>query len=168
MIDELRLSDRNKMMDILLSAGSFDSFNTLEKAEEFPLQAVTVTKEIVRGSGDMKKLLSSVNVFCGFSSFQGNVSKKALSQLMVFLCHRYPRIRKATAEQLYMTLITYDDIVAHEEHFDLITTNLIEVSWDEDVEKIRPIRNDICKWLGVDAPKKKRNAKKMGSGDLER
>ena len=151
-----------KLLDMLLSAGSLELYNNIEKSSTFPLNAFLLIKGIIQKCGDVKKLLASINVFCGLVPFQGDIRKKALLQLMIFLCHKYPRIRKVTAEQLYTTLVTYDDIIA-EEFVDDVTTNLVEAPWDDTVENIRPIRNQICNWLGIPPPKLRDNVLQRNS-----
>lgn len=145
-----------KLLDTLLSAGSLDIYNTVEKSSTFPLNAFLLIKEITRKCGDVKKLLASINVFCGLVPFEGDIRKKCLTQLMLLLCHKYPRIRKATAEQLYTIFVTYDDLIS-EDVVDDISCKLVEVAWDDKLENIRPVRNEICGLLGINPPKLKEN-----------
>lgn len=82
------------------------------------------------------------------------MSRRALTQLLIFLCHRFPRIRSFTATRLYEALMLYGDDAgldpsAMEQAMNLLT----ETDWDQPVEVIRPIRNDICEHLGIPPPK---------------
>ena len=66
-------------------------------------------------------------------------------QLMVLLCHQYPRVRKTTASKLFEALINYtDEMFEKEEDYDECVQLLTETLWDQPVDKIRPIRNRIC------------------------
>ncbi|WAQ96622.1 TBCD-like protein [Mya arenaria] len=79
--------------------------------------------------------------YCDLLQFPGEVRRMCLSNLCIFLCHRFPRIRKTTANKLYEVLVTYDDI-APEENVEELMTVLSETLWDEEIEKIKPVRNN--------------------------
>eukprot|EP00057_Strongylocentrotus_purpuratus_P001692 XP_001200778.2 PREDICTED: tubulin-specific chaperone D [Strongylocentrotus purpuratus] len=83
--------------------------------------------------------------------FVGEPRKKSLIQLMVFLCHKYPKIRGTTANTLYETLMVYDDIVDEEKQEEVMTI-LMETNWQESQAKCRPVRNHICDLLEVPQP----------------
>jgi len=40
---------------------------------------------------------------------------------MILLCHRMASFRKTTADQLYITMVTYDDLVAPDVAEDVMT-----------------------------------------------
>ena len=48
---------------------------------------------------------------------------------MMFLCHLYPRVRRVTADQLYITLMTFDDIIEDETVSEQVTLILSEAVW---------------------------------------
>ncbi|XP_048760810.2 tubulin-specific chaperone D-like [Ostrea edulis] len=141
-----------KMLDQLLSKGCFDVFMRVEH-HQFPLSVIELVRTEVSRCGDPQKLMASVEVYCDLLQFEGEPRKKSLQQLTIQLCHRYPRVRKATANKLYEALVTYDEIVP-EESLDEITTILSEFTWDEEVEidKIRQIRNNLCDLMKIPRP----------------
>ena len=49
-------------------------------------------------------------------------------QLMIFLCHNYPIIRKATASKLYESMVMYDHTI-DESVIEQVTTLLTETQW---------------------------------------
>eukprot|EP00112_Aurelia_sp_Birch-Aquarium-sp1_P000058 Seg1001.15 transcript_id=Seg1001.15/GoldUCD/mRNA.D3Y31 product="Tubulin-specific chaperone D" protein_id=Seg1001.15/GoldUCD/D3Y31 len=146
-----------RMLDLLISNGSFDSYID-DISMEFPVKLVTLAKEEVARSGNAKKLVDSVKVFCGLLQFPGETRKKALSQLMTYLCHKYPRVRKETSEHLYTTFITFEDIIK-EENFENCLSILMETEWDGKLEQLRDKRNILCDFIGVPRPKLKSKAK---------
>lgn len=65
---------------------------------------------------------------CGLLQFSDEVRKKSLSQLMLFLCHAYPIVRKNTANKLYESIVTYDSVV-DDGVLDEVTVLLMETLW---------------------------------------
>lgn len=60
--------------------------------------------------------------------FTGAVRTQSLIQLSVYLCHRFPKVRKATADQLFTTLMTYSECVP-EENTQSVMDLLSETEW---------------------------------------
>ena len=75
-------------------------------------------------------------------------------QLLVLLCHRYPRVRKLTAEKLYIGLMSADGAVP-EEAEDEVSDILTSTHWDAELTQARGQRNRICQMVGVEPPKLK-------------
>lgn len=74
-------------------------------------------------------------------------------QLMIMLCHQYPRVRKITASKLFEALINYtDEIFKSDEDYEECVTILTETNWDQATEKIRPIRNKLCDLTNTPKP----------------
>ncbi|XP_791372.5 tubulin-specific chaperone D [Strongylocentrotus purpuratus] len=116
-----------KMINLLLSSGSFETF-VEDHSHPFPLNLLQLVKKEGAKTGDAQKLLTSIEVFCGMIQFVGEPRKKSLTQLMVFLCRKYPKIRGTTANTLYETLMVYDDIVDEEKQEEVMTI-LMETNW---------------------------------------
>eukprot|EP00058_Branchiostoma_floridae_P020621 XP_002606111.1 hypothetical protein BRAFLDRAFT_88021 [Branchiostoma floridae] len=147
-----------KMLDFLLGSGCFELF-TQQEDHPFTLALVDLCKKEIAKCGDPQKLLATIGVFCQLVQFSGTVRERVLFQLLVLLGHKYPKVRKSTANQLYEMLITYEDIVA-EENLDEVMTILSETTWDDDsLEGIRGIRNQLCDLMGVKKPVSKAPAK---------
>ncbi|KFO76294.1 Tubulin-specific chaperone D, partial [Cuculus canorus] len=98
------------MLDQMLANGCFDIF-TVQQNHPFSVKLLTLCKEEIKKSKDIRKLRSSIGVFCGLIQFQGDMRDQVLFQLFLLLCHPFPVIRKTTAAQVYEMLITYSDIV---------------------------------------------------------
>ncbi|KAL5018126.1 hypothetical protein ScPMuIL_003848 [Solemya velum] len=74
-----------------------------------------------------------------------------IARTSLCLSHVTPRSTKTTANKLYETLVTYDDLCP-EETLEEVMTILSETSWDDPVEEVRPIRNKICDLMNVKRP----------------
>jgi len=142
-----------KFLDQLLTSSSLESILD-EKTNQFSFQLFTLCKAEITKSGDPNKIMSSGDVFCQLlQSGDTNTVKKCLVQLSIFLCHKFPRVRKSTAEKMYEALLTFseNEIVA-DENMEAVMELLSDTQWDDSVEALRPIRNKICDLAGVPAP----------------
>ncbi|NWR76449.1 TBCD protein, partial [Centropus unirufus] len=115
------------MLDQMLANGCFDIF-TMQENHPFPVKLLTLCKEEIKRSKDIRKLRSSIGVFCGLIQFPGAMRDKVLFQLFLLLCHPFPVVRKTTASQVYEMLITYSD-VADPAIMDEVMTILSDTNW---------------------------------------
>ncbi|PFX29522.1 tubulin-specific chaperone D-like isoform X1 [Stylophora pistillata] len=158
LLDIFRKNEKNdriivplfKMLDMLLANGCFELF-AQDESHPFPAAVFNLTKKEIFKIGDARKLLTSVSVFCGLLQFPGATRTRAFQQLSIFLCHRYPQVRKSTADHLYSAVLTYDDIIPAE-NFDEVLAILTETSWDVKIEELRVIRNRLCDIIGIPHP----------------
>ncbi|XP_071963233.1 tubulin-specific chaperone D-like [Antedon mediterranea] len=140
-----------KMINILVTYGCFN--NMEEKENTFPLELLGLCKKEISKTRDIQKILCSIDVFCGLLSFRVEVKQKAFSQLLMFLGHRYPMIRKSAANKLYETLLMFDDLTPEENQEEILTI-LGDTMWDDtDMDKIREVRNKLSDLVGVARPK---------------
>uniref|UniRef100_A0A8V5HCA3 Tubulin-specific chaperone D n=1 Tax=Melopsittacus undulatus TaxID=13146 RepID=A0A8V5HCA3_MELUD len=115
------------MLDQMLANGCFDTF-TMQENHPFPVKLFTLCKEEIKRSKDIRKLRSSIGVFCGLIQFQGDMREKVFFQLFLLLCHPFPVIRKTTASQVYEMLITYSDVL-DPAIMDSVLTILSDTNW---------------------------------------
>ncbi|NXA51624.1 TBCD protein, partial [Nothocercus julius] len=115
------------MLDQMLANGCFEIFTTQDN-HPFPLKLFTLCKEEIKKCKDIRKLRSSIGVFCGLIQFQGDMREKVLFQLFLLLCHPFPLIRKTTAGQVYEMLITYSEVV-DPALMDEVLTILSDTNW---------------------------------------
>ena len=86
---------------------------------------------------------------------------------MRMLAHPYPRIRRFTAEQIYIKLVEDDSVVPKTNNIDSVMDLLSSVAWDsDDAKKVREERNHVAELLGIElsikdkiSPQQKRNTK---------
>lgn len=78
-----------------------------------------------------------------------------MTQLSIFLAHRFAWLRKVVAARLVEVLIVYSDrFGVSDENINKVVELLEEFDWqDSSVEKVRAERNKICGLLNVPIPK---------------
>merc|ERR1719266_2294146 len=142
-----------KFLDQLFTSGCLEGVLD-NPVSQFSSNLFTLCKTEIAKSGDPNKLMHSGDVFCQLlqSADRGTI-QRTLTQLSILLCHRFPRVRKATAEKLYEALLTFTerDIVP-EDQLDNVMELLSETKWDSGVAELRPVRNKICELAGVPVP----------------
>jgi len=142
-----------KFLDHLITSNCLEPIlDNLDNKFSFDLFALCKT-EIAR-CADPNKLMSSCDVFCSLLQVRDMATvKKCLVQLAIFLCHKFPRIRKTTADKMYEALLTYADReIVPEEQLDEVMELLSDTRWDGSVEELKPIRNKICGLMNVSVP----------------
>lgn len=142
-----------KFLDQLFSTSHFESILE-DETHKFSFELLTLVKNEISKSGDPQKLMLSCDVICALLQSHDELTvKKSLVQLAIFLCHKFPRIRKVTANKLFEALLTFADrTIVPEENLDEVNTLLSDTDWDQSIENIRPIRNQLCDLMGVPAP----------------
>ena len=75
--------------------------------------------------------------------------QKCLKQLIQFLVHRYPKVRREAAEAIYMTFLTYADVIciAEEEVIEEVNQLLVDTDWMCPVAKVKVVKNTIVEKL---------------------
>lgn len=139
-------------LDRLLSSGCIQSI--LDDANNTISERILVLlKNEIKYSGNMKLLISSINVFCQLLQVRGPVAERAFCQLSIFLCHKYTSLRKTTAIRTYEALTLYgEEIDIAEEDLANILATLNATDWEQPVADLRPIRNRLCELMKVPAP----------------
>ncbi|XP_054723921.1 tubulin-specific chaperone D-like [Uloborus diversus] len=130
-----------KMMNHLLPSGAE------LPGPAFHERLLALAWEASRKSRDPQKIVAAVDLLCNLLPFSEGCRRGALNRLAVFLCHRFPRVRKVTAGKLYEALVTYD--LAEDER---ATEILSETDWGATVEALRPARDRLCGALGLQPP----------------
>lgn len=169
----------------ILSSGVLDSMcsDTSLSADLFSL----CRREISR-CADVQKLLAGIDLLCALLEFwwtsQTEVSGKEkevedkkkkegesagsstdtrqsiLHTLTILLCHRYPRVRRATAQSLYESLLTAADDAEDEVEeggvqWAEVQAMLADTEWAEELETVRPVRDRIRQTLRLAEPQPK-------------
>ena len=89
-------------------------------------------------------LISSVDLYCHLLRGDQATFDKSIIHLLNLLVNRFPRVRKITATKLYETLLTLTDISPSlANHQDEILAILSDTIWDEDVEALKPVKNQL-------------------------
>lgn len=111
------------------------------------LDSITVE---LKGSKDFSKLYSGTAILGYIASLSDLINKRAFTHLLTFLGHRYPKIRKATAEQVYLVLLQNGSLVADvnlEKALDIIS----ETCWEGDFDEAKRKKLELCDMADVEA-----------------
>ncbi|XP_027113016.1 tubulin-folding cofactor D-like isoform X1 [Coffea arabica] len=111
------------------------------------LDSITVE---LKGSKDFSKLYSGIAILGYIASLSDLINKWAFTHLLTFLSHRYPKIRKATAEQVYLVLLQNGSLVADinlEKALDIIS----ETCWEGDFDEVKRKKLELCDMADVEA-----------------
>ncbi|EFN69536.1 Tubulin-specific chaperone D [Camponotus floridanus] len=150
--NERMITSMFAFLDRLLSSGCIQS--VLDNANNTIAERILVLlKHEIKYSGNIKLLISSINVFCQLLQVRGPVAERAFCQLSIFLCHKYTSLRKTTAIRIYEALTLYgEEIDITEEDLTNILTILNATDWEQPIADLRPIRNHLCELMKVPAP----------------
>ncbi len=89
-------------------------------------------------------VLDSIDLYCHLLRGDEATFDRCVVHLLSLLVSRFPRVRKMTATQLYETLLTLTDVADRlAAHQDDILCLLSDTDWDEDVEKLKPVRDQL-------------------------
>ncbi|PNF44134.1 Tubulin-specific chaperone D [Cryptotermes secundus] len=141
-----------EFLDRLFSSGCVRS--VLENSQStFASDVLHHVKLEIGRTRNVSKLTGSVNILCHLVQVNGEVSRRSLVQLCIFLCNRVMFVRRTTASRLYEALLLYGEYsVIPAEKLDEVMTILNDTNWQEDVDIVKPTRNKICNLMGVPVP----------------
>ncbi|KAK7390830.1 hypothetical protein VNO78_18945 [Psophocarpus tetragonolobus] len=136
-----------KTIEILFSKKIF--FNMEAHTPAFFAAVLDSLSFELKGSKDFSKLYAGISILGYIASVQEPINKRAFSQLLNFLGHRYPKIRKASAEQLYLVLLENGNLVA-EDKIDKALEIISETCWDSDIDLAKHQRLNLNQIIGVE------------------
>jgi len=130
-----------KTLHLLLSNAFLDHLDP--DASDLPRRLLEVTQGQLRGCKDVVKLEAGISVVASLLQLQGESLKEpSLQTLIALTCHRFPRIRRKAAEELYMQLLTHESLI-NEENMADATQILSEKDWTGDVAELRSERDQL-------------------------
>lgn len=137
-------------IDLLIRSGSVHSLIVTDNG--FGEEVFRLVNLEIKGYKKMYKLVSAVNVLCQLIQVSSLVTK-IFSKVSVFLGLPLVHVRKTTATKFYEALILYGDQTdIPEENLDEIFNLLTDTDWGQPLEQVRPIRNELCRLIGIKAP----------------
>ncbi|XP_039064619.1 tubulin-folding cofactor D-like [Hibiscus syriacus] len=68
----------------------------------------------LKASKDFSKLYAGIAILGYICAVSDPICSRAFSHLLTLLTHRYPKIRKAAAEQVYLVLLQNESLVSEE------------------------------------------------------
>jgi hypothetical protein len=126
-------------------------------------EALSRTRSELKGSSDVGKLCIGASVLAHLAA-QPSLRSEALKALAPYLGHKYPKVRRAAADALYLRLLP----LAEEEEEELESQDedargwagfaravevLEQTEWDGDIGTARKSRDELCEAMGVSKPK---------------
>lgn len=178
-----------KTLDVLLSHGSLDTM-IMGKEDgvngiSFPSKLMSELRQECKGCTDVQRLVGSVSVALGLlvSDHADVIQQDVLPFLMTMLAHRYPRVRRWAAEQLYVRLLEDGSVVSTyteqdtSSSLDQAMQLLLEVAWDDSLDSpgnVRNSRNRVADLMGIrlsdkqrEGPRQSKNREKAAVDEFE-
>ncbi|KAK9143260.1 hypothetical protein Syun_012660 [Stephania yunnanensis] len=103
----------------------------------------------LKSSKDFTKLYSGISILGYIASISNQLHARAFSKLLFFLGHRYPKIRKAGADQVYLVLLQNGDIIA-EGKLDQALEILSETCWEGEIGEAKQKRSQLYQMAGLE------------------
>ncbi|XP_059312914.1 tubulin-folding cofactor D [Lycium ferocissimum] len=103
----------------------------------------------LKGSKDFKKLYAGIAILGYISSVPEQINIQAFSHLLTFLTHRFPKVRKEAAEQVYLVLQQNGALVPEvklEKALEIIS----ETCWDGDAAEATEKSSELCTTCNLD------------------
>ncbi|XP_020584002.1 tubulin-folding cofactor D-like [Phalaenopsis equestris] len=101
----------------------------------------------LKGTKDFTKLYTGISMLGYVASVTEPLNCRALAQLIYFLGHRYPKIRKAAADQVYLVLLQNTTLM-DEEKVEKFVEIVTETSWDGPLEDSKQTRLQLLELAG--------------------
>lgn len=136
-----------KTIEILFSKKIF-----LDMEDQTPVFCASVLDSLaveLKGSKDFAKLYSGIAILGYIASLLETINARAFTHLLTLLGHRYPKIRKASAEQVYIVLLQNGNLVP-EEKMEKALEIISETCWDGDVEATKLQKLELYEMAGVE------------------
>ncbi|PRQ56920.1 putative tubulin-specific chaperone D, tubulin-folding cofactor D [Rosa chinensis] len=118
----------------------------------------------LKGSKDFSKLYAGIAILGYIASVSDSINSRAFSQLLRFLGHRYPKIRKASAEQVYLVLLQNEGLVA-EDKIDKALEIISETCWEGDTEAAKLQRFELYDMAGLDTDQIRKTSNRVSTGN---
>ncbi|KAL9234376.1 hypothetical protein vseg_009256 [Gypsophila vaccaria] len=136
-----------KTIEILFSNKVF--LNMESQTAVFCAAVLDSIKIELRGSKDFSKLYSGIALLGYISCIDEPINMQAFAHLLSFLGHRYPKIRKASAEQVYLALLQNESLVS-ESQMEKALEIISETCWEGDIEEAKHQRLQVYNLAGLD------------------
>ncbi|KAK2968570.1 hypothetical protein RJ640_006761 [Escallonia rubra] len=117
------------------------------------LESLTVE---LKGSKDFSKLYAGIAILGYVASISEPISIEAFAYLVTFLAHRYPKIRKVSAEQVYLVLLQNGDLVP-EDKVEKALEIISETCWEGDAEEAKHQRLELCAVANIETGQLKKS-----------
>ncbi|KAF9096373.1 hypothetical protein BGX29_008588 [Mortierella sp. GBA35] len=100
---------------------------------------------------DTRKLSASIRTFCGLCGLGGKIKNAILLELLRLLVHPFPKIRRTTADSMYLMLSgSVEEPTKESQEVGQI---LVDTDWNLAVTAVTPVRDRLYPLLGLEKPK---------------
>ncbi|CAL5340221.1 unnamed protein product [Camellia sinensis] len=121
----------------------------------------------LKGSKDFSKLYAGIAILGYIASLSDSINVQAFSHLLTFLVHRYPKIRKTSAEQVYLVLLQNESLVA-EDKIEKALEIISETCWEGDVEEAKRQRLQLHDVAGLESVQFLKTSNEMSNKDSKK
>ncbi|XP_043695428.1 tubulin-folding cofactor D [Telopea speciosissima] len=121
----------------------------------------------LKGSKDFSKLYAGISILGYIAALLDPLNTLAFRQLLIFLGHRYPKIRKVAADQVYLVLMQSGNLVA-EDKMGKALDILSETCWDGDLEEAKHQRLQLYEIAGLETKVLMTRSKESNKNDDKR
>jgi len=144
-------------VDKLLSHGLLDAILVSPTNDFSKDLSLRVRREASR-CNDIKRLMAIVPVALSILHCEvAETQNTTLLFLMRLLAHKFPRVRRHTAEQLYIKLVEDESVVPNATNIEAGNDLLSQASWDRELGppgNVRAYRNQVANFLGIELSEK--------------
>ncbi|CAN4125852.1 unnamed protein product [Withania somnifera] len=103
----------------------------------------------LKGSKNFDKLYAGIAILGYISSVPEHINIQAFGYLLTFLTHRFPKIRKAAADQVFLVL-TQNGILVPEDELEKALEIISETCWDGDLAEAKENSLELCATCNLD------------------
>ncbi|GAA0175136.1 chaperone [Lithospermum erythrorhizon] len=96
----------------------------------------------LKGTKDFSKLYAGIAILGYIASLSYPINARAFTHLLSFLSHRYPKIRKSSAEQVYLVLLQNMDLIA-EDKSEKALEIISETCWEGELDEAKEKRQQL-------------------------
>ncbi|CAA0813577.1 Tubulin-folding cofactor D [Striga hermonthica] len=121
----------------------------------------------LRGAKDFSKLRTGIAILGYVASIADPVSKRAFSHLLLFLIHRFAKIRKFAADEVLVVLQANGNLMA-EDKLDEATEIITQTLWDINVEEAKTSRLQLQELAGLECQQTVNSTRTKSENDVER
>ncbi|KAG0327465.1 hypothetical protein BGZ99_007549 [Dissophora globulifera] len=99
---------------------------------------------------DVRKLSACIRTYCGLSALGGKIKNAILLELLRMLVHPFPKIRRTTADSMYLMLSGSVDEPTPES--EKVGEVLVNSDWNQSIATLTPIRDQLYPLLKLEKP----------------
>ncbi|KAF9171818.1 hypothetical protein BGX21_001107 [Mortierella sp. AD011] len=136
-----------EVLDMLLESGSL---LMMEGEFDFAPMVRFVRRQTIKCK-DTRKLSACIRTYCGLCALGGKIKNAILIELLRLLVHPFPKIRRTTADSMYLML--NGSVEEPTPESEKVGEILVNSDWNQSVAQLTPLRDQIYPLLGLEKPK---------------